>query len=238
VLFREAIDLFQQGFFGFTSENVASLVAGLPTWRVVLAPVSTTLMIFELTGDYRLTIAVLFAVVAATVFIRALHGQSYFLWMLSRRGVDLRGGHEVGTLAQIKVAELMRDDHVVMDARDPLPALRENLLRAPHGEVFVQSDGAFAGRLMLPNLGALAYDTSQDAGRTIGELVEPCEVWVYRDDTLEQVVEVFSAAEDSLLAVLDNPEQRKIVGCVHERDVMRAEGAYARTLERLRAEEH
>ena len=49
---------------------------------------------------------------------------------------------------------------------------------------------------------------------------------------------MFSAAEDSLLAVLDNPEQRNIVGCVHERDVMRAEGAYVRTLERLRAEEH
>ena len=45
VLFREAIDLFQQGFFGFTSENVASLVASLPAWRVVLAPVLGGLLV-------------------------------------------------------------------------------------------------------------------------------------------------------------------------------------------------
>lgn len=205
---------------------------------VLSAPVSTTLMIFELTGDYRLTIAVLTAVVVATLFTRALHGPSYFLWMLNCRGLDLRGGHEVGTLAQVKVAELMRDDHVVMNIQEGFPALRENLVRAPHGEVFVESAGAFLGRLMLSDLGQWAYDFSQDQGRTIGELVEPVDLWVYQDDSLEQAVEVFSGAEDSLLAVLDNPEQRRIVGCVHERDVMRAEGAYVRRLEQLRAEEH
>jgi chloride channel protein, CIC family len=202
------------------------------------APISTTLMIFELTGDYRLTIAVLIAVVVATVFTRVFHGPSYFLNMLSRRGLDLRGGHDVGTLVTAQAGDLMRDDHLVMEATEGLPALRANLLRAPHGEVFVQNNGIFSGRLMLADLGDLAYDASGDEGRVVSELVRATELYVYREDPLRHVVEVFSSTEDSLLAVLDNPTDQRIIGCLHERDIMRAEGAYAKALERLRAEEH
>ena len=38
VLLRELIDLVQLGFFGFSSENAAFVVALLSAWRVVLAP--------------------------------------------------------------------------------------------------------------------------------------------------------------------------------------------------------
>lgn len=202
------------------------------------APISTTLMIFELTGDYRLTIAVLIAVVIAMVFTRVFHGPSYFLNMLRRRGLDLSGGHDIGTLVTARAGDLMRDDHLVMAGDEGLPALRVNLLLAPHSEVFVQVEGIFSGRLMLSDLGPLAYDTSQDEGRTVEELITSRDLFVYRDDALQHVVELFSSTEDSLLAVLDNPADRRLVGCLHERDVMRAEGAYAKTLERLRAEEH
>jgi chloride channel protein, CIC family len=202
------------------------------------APISTTLMIFELTGDYRLTIAVLIAVVIAMVFTRVFHGPSYFLNMLRRRGLDLSGGHDIGTLVTARAGDLMRDDHLVMASDEGLPALRANLLLAPHSEVFVHVEGIFSGRLMLSDLGSLAYDTSQDEGRTVEELITSRDLFVYRDDALQSVVELFSSTEDSLLAVLDNPTDRRLVGCLHERDVMRAEGAYAKTLERLRAEEH
>jgi chloride channel protein, CIC family len=211
---------------------------GALTAAVFGAPISTTLMIFELTGDYQLTIAVLIAVVVATVVTRVFHGPTYFLNMLNRRGLDLRGGHDVGGLVTAKAGDLMREDHLVMDSNEGLPALRANLLLAPHGEVFIQSQGIFFGRLMLVDLGNLAYDASQDSGRTVGELVESQDLFVFRDDPLQRVVELFSSTEDSLLAVLDNSTDCRLVGCLHERDVMRAEGAYAKALEKLRAEEH
>jgi chloride channel protein, CIC family len=211
---------------------------GATAAAVLGAPISTTLMIFELTGDYQLTIAVLIAVVVAMGFTRGFHGPSYFLNMLHRRGLDLRGGHDVGGLVTAQAGDLMREDHLVMEAGEALPALRANLLRAPHGEVFVQTDGIFSGRLMLSDMGELAYDPSQDEGRTVGELVEARELYVYREDSLQRVVELFSSTEDSLLAVLDNASDRRLIGCLHERDVMRAEGAYAKALEKLRAEEH
>jgi CIC family chloride channel protein len=202
------------------------------------APISTTFMIFELTGDYRLTIALLIAVVAAMIFTRSLHGPSFFLTMLARRGVSLDGGHDVGALQTVCAGDLMRDDHVVMLGHEGLSALRANLLEAPHGRVFVQIDEAYAGRLMLSDLGDLAFDASRDEGRSVAELIQASGLFVYRDDALDRAVEMFSSTEDSLLAVLDNANNRRLVGCLHEIDVMRAESAYAQTLARLRAEEH
>jgi CIC family chloride channel protein len=205
---------------------------------VLGAPVSTTLMIFELTGDYQLTVAVLIAVVIAMIFVRVLHGPSYFLHMLRRRGLELRGGHDVGALVTIVAADLMRDDHVVMASSEGLPALRENLLSAPHGEVFVEDDRGFVGRLMLSDVGPSAYDTSGDGDVTVGDFVVAKELYVYRNDPLQTIVEIFASTEDSLLAVLNSEDDRHVVGCLHERDAIRAEAAYAKALERLRDEEH
>ncbi len=205
---------------------------------VLSAPISTTLMIFELTGDYRLTIAVLVAVVCATVITRVTHGPSYFLWMLASRGVDLAGGHDVGMLAQPKLATLIRQDHVTLNQGESLSFLREKLITAPNGEVFVENKGVFVGRLMLSDLGPSAFDDRFDDEKTVGQLVKRTERFVYQHYTLEQVAEVFSRGEDSLLAVLDNAEGQRIMGCVHERDIMRAHISYIQALERLRLEEH
>jgi CIC family chloride channel protein len=202
------------------------------------APISTTFMVFELTGDYRLSIALLIAVVAAMIAIRLLHGPSFVLTMLARRGVNVDGGHDVGSLQTVCAGDLMREDHVVMQGYEGLPTLRTHLLEAPHGQVFVQIDEAYAGRLMLSDLGDLAFDPSHDEGRTVGELIQASGLFVCRADGLDRAVEMFSSTEDSLLAVLDNASDLRLVGCLHEIDVMRAESTYAQTLERLRAEEH
>jgi CIC family chloride channel protein len=167
-----------------------------------------------------------------------LHGPSYFLWMLAHRGVLLQGGHEVGVLSQPDIIALMRQDHSVLNKNDSLASLRKTLVAAANGEVFVESKGVFAGRLMLSDMGNLAYDTKYDADKTISDLIKIKDLYVYESDSLNDAVKVFSDGEDSLVAVLDAPNTKRIVGCLHERDVIRAQLAYVRRLERLREDEH
>ena len=49
---------------------------------VLGAPISTTLIVFELTGDYALTIAVMVAVVIASVITQQFLGKSFFNWQM------------------------------------------------------------------------------------------------------------------------------------------------------------
>ena len=58
---------------------------------VLGAPISTTLIVFELTDDYPLTIGVMLAVVISSIITQQFQGKSFFNWQLERAGLDLKG---------------------------------------------------------------------------------------------------------------------------------------------------
>jgi CIC family chloride channel protein len=61
---------------------------------VLGAPISTTVIVFELTGGYALSIALLLTVAIAHGVNQAVHGHSYFHWQLEMRGLfDHQGPH-------------------------------------------------------------------------------------------------------------------------------------------------
>lgn len=70
----------------------AILGMGAVASAVLGAPVSTTMIVFELTGGYELSIALLLTVSIATGLNQAIHGRSYFHWQLEMRGVMLQDG--------------------------------------------------------------------------------------------------------------------------------------------------
>ncbi|MBB99591.1 MAG: chloride channel protein [Rhodobacteraceae bacterium] len=70
----------------------AILGMGAVAAAVLGAPFSTTMIVFELTGGYALSIALLVTVSIATGLTQAVHGRSYFHWQLEMRGVMLHEG--------------------------------------------------------------------------------------------------------------------------------------------------
>ena len=80
---------------------------GAVSGAVLGAPISTTLIVFELTGDYAMTIALLLAVSAATLTMRATFGRSFFHWQLSQRGYDLDEGDHGVILQTIRIRSVM-----------------------------------------------------------------------------------------------------------------------------------
>ncbi len=70
----------------------AILGMGAVAAAVLGAPISTTVIVFELTGGYALTIALLFTVSVAVGITFAVHGRSYFHWQLESRGLFVSEG--------------------------------------------------------------------------------------------------------------------------------------------------
>lgn len=75
---------------------------------VLGAPISTTLIVFELTGDWQTGLAVMVAVSLSTALSSRLVDRSFFLTQLERRDVHLAAGPQTYLLATIKVAGIMR----------------------------------------------------------------------------------------------------------------------------------
>lgn len=72
------------------------------------APISTTLIVFEMTGDWQTGLAVMVAVSLATALTSRLVDRSFFLTQLERRGVRLAAGPQAYLLATFRVASIMR----------------------------------------------------------------------------------------------------------------------------------
>lgn len=95
-----------------SSEGLYAILGmGAVAGAVLGAPISTTVIVFELTGGYTLSIALLLCVAVAHGITQAIHGHSWFHWQLETRGLFLQQGPH----------RALGQNKRVMDFMDPLP---------------------------------------------------------------------------------------------------------------------
>ncbi len=105
--------------FGNAATAIFPLVSGVQTIyalagmgavaaAVLGAPISSTLIVFELTGDFQAAIAVMISVSLASVVADRLVERSFFLTQLERRGLHLSDGPQGYLASTMNVGHLMR----------------------------------------------------------------------------------------------------------------------------------
>lgn len=75
---------------------------------VLGAPISTTLIVFELTGDWQIGLAVMASVSLSTALASRLVDRSFFLTQLERRDIHLAAGPQAYLLAMFRAGAVMR----------------------------------------------------------------------------------------------------------------------------------
>jgi CIC family chloride channel protein len=75
---------------------------------VLGAPISTTLIVFELTGDWQIGLAVMVSVSLSTALASRLVDRSFFLTQLERRNIHLAAGPQAYLLAMFRASAVMR----------------------------------------------------------------------------------------------------------------------------------
>ncbi|MCB1508009.1 MAG: chloride channel protein [Hyphomicrobiaceae bacterium] len=106
-----------------SSEGLYAILGmGAVAAAVLGAPVSTTMIIFELTGGYALSLALLLTVSIANGISQAVHGRSYFHWQLEARGIAVSDGPHAQLMRQIRVRAFMDR----LDGDDP-PEVTEDM---------------------------------------------------------------------------------------------------------------
>ena len=113
-----------------SSEGLYAILGmGAVAAAVIGAPISTAVMVFELTGGYALSIALLVTVSIAVGINQAVHGRSFFQWQLEQRGLRVHDGPHRMVVRNTKVADFM--DLLDPDESDALPAGEETVTLRP-----------------------------------------------------------------------------------------------------------
>lgn len=210
---------------------------GAVAGAVLGAPISTILIIFELTGNFTLTIAVMIGVVIATVITQQVTGRSFFTNQLARRGITLEGGRETRLLKDKTAADLMRSDFEKVSADLKLPAVRARLQADPLGELFVVEPGEggrLVGIITLGDLGAAAFDTARDADLTARDVARLNPACLPATADLEAARRAMDSLAEHQIAVVADAESKRLVGYLRERDITQA---YHAALMQARREE-
>ncbi|SHH74755.1 chloride channel protein [Cognatishimia maritima] len=76
---------------------------------VLGAPISTTLIVFELTGDWQTGLAVMVTVSISTALGSRLVDRSFFLTQLERRGIHIAAGPQAYLLGTCMISSIMRN---------------------------------------------------------------------------------------------------------------------------------
>ena len=92
-----------------SSEGLYAILGmGAVAAAVLGAPISTTVMVFELTGGFALSLALLLTVAVASGINQAVLGRTFFEAQLALRGVVLHEGPHSALMREIRVADIMR----------------------------------------------------------------------------------------------------------------------------------
>ncbi|MGE0612594.1 MAG: chloride channel protein [Hyphomicrobiales bacterium] len=110
-----------------SSEGLYAILGmGAVAGAVLGAPISTVLIVFELTGGYQMTIALLLCVSISTALTQAVLGMSYFHWQLSTRGLFLQEGPHKSIVRSLRVRDFMTlpaDDIELPEVKEDTPML-------------------------------------------------------------------------------------------------------------------
>lgn len=136
----------QQGVYALVgTAAVASAMLG--------APISTVLIVFEMTGDYDITIAVMVAAAVSTTVMQSGPWGSFFRWQLASRSVNITTGRDISLLMTHQVKDLISDRYSTAQLSDEPLALQAQLGRERKRiAILLDENGVFAGSVSLAAL--------------------------------------------------------------------------------------
>jgi chloride channel protein, CIC family len=201
---------------------------------IVGAPLTMVLLVLEVTGDFQIALGVLAGVVTAATITRYTFGYSFSTWRFHQRGVGIRGGFDIGWVADLTVGKLMRADAKTVPEGTSLLRLREIIPLGSRTLAFaVDSEGRYAGLIDI----AIAHDPELDdaaAGLVASDLAMDRQVFLLPRQDVRTALQRFAETEMEALPVLSDSTERHVIGFLTEAYTARR---YAEELERQRSAE-
>ena len=104
------------------------------------APLTATLIVFEMTRDYKVIVPIMLASVAALAVAQLLEPASIYTMKLLRRGVDIYRGRDISLLRHVAVRDAMRSGFVTVPPGAGLMQVISKFIENPGTTMFVVND--------------------------------------------------------------------------------------------------
>jgi CIC family chloride channel protein len=189
---------------------------------IVRAPMTSVVMIFEMTQDYAVIVPLMIANLVSLFIASRLQHEPIYEALAVQDGIHLPSAKTRQRYGQRQIIRVMRP------ASEALPAeitVREALQRVRSSEFRTWLVTDRRGVVGVINLSRLESELAEGADKTLGELVDGAIFpHVHTDQGLDLALERMGANRIEILPVVNRADVHKLEGVVTLRDVLNAYG--------------
>jgi CIC family chloride channel protein len=187
-------------------------------------PLTAILMLFEMTGDYKIILPLMIACIMSTLAGGHLLQESIYTLKLARRGVNIRAGKDVNVLKSISVKDVMNPEVETIQEDLSLGRIAEKISKSKYNSFpIVDENGRLTGILSFIDYHDVAFDESLKDLVVAKELATQNVVTISLDDNLYNALGKLTLKDFSILPVVSSQNPSQLVGVLTRRDIM---GAY------------
>jgi len=207
---------------GVSSQGVYSVVGMAAIASAMLgAPISTLLIVFELTINYDLVIAVMLAAAMASTFMQLLPHSSFFRWQLSERGINLNTGRDQGLLRTRTIDEFVTKNYIEVKESAALEAVESSMYaHQRYIAIVANEDGEFVGSLSTDELVA---GSSNGRDALCETAMRSTEHALPYSTNLLAALQFFNELDSNYAPVTKTGDDaEEVVGVIYRSDVLKA----------------
>ncbi|MBT8247702.1 MAG: chloride channel protein [Acidimicrobiia bacterium] len=193
-----------------TLEPSAFAIVGMAATfaAVARAPLTSILIVFEITGDYGLVLPLMLAGTLATFLADRMHSLSAYTMPLARAGIKLTRRGEVDLLDTVQVRDVMTRNLTSVAPDQTLDEIHALLDRERHHGLPVLEGGALVGIITLADI--QRADEIPDA--TVADAMTPRPATVTPMSPVSLAIERMAALGVGRLPVVDDEDPTRLVG--------------------------
>ncbi len=186
------------------------------------APMTAIVILFEMTGDYRIILPLMLATVIGTLVAQRLHRESIYTLKLVRRGIRLERGRDVDVMQSVRVGEVMTRDVETVSADMSAEELAGLFAQTHHhGFPVLDERGELFGIVTIQDLNR-ALARPDFARLRVRDIATHPPVVAYPDETMWDALRRMAPRDLSRLPVVTRENPKKLVGLLRRRDILKA----------------
>ena len=196
--------------------GMGALVAG-----TTHAPLTSMLILFELTDDYQIILPLILATVLSSLFARYLERESIYTLKLARRGLRISQGFDISVLESLRVEDAMSRDYDFIHKQTPLGEISSifqysNLVDFP----IVDEDNRLQGIITLSDIRPVMMQDDLYSLLIASDMMLPHSAFIRTDAPLGDALALFAEGDVSTLPVVENEDSMKLVGVLTHQSLM------------------
>jgi CIC family chloride channel protein len=222
------------GFFGTLVNHIFPDITASPGAYAIVGmgavvsatthgPITAILMLFEMTGDYKIILPLMITCIISSLAGGLLLKESIYTLKLIRRGINIKAGKEVNILKSILVRDVMSTKIESVKESDNLHILADKISKSKYNSFPVlNAHGKLTGILSFFDYRDALFDEFLKDLVVAKDIATTKVVTINADSHLFEALERITPKDFSIMPVVASDDPQHLVGVLSRRDIMRA----------------